>query len=1286
MRILGFLILLFTSASVWANGPRASFTENKGQWPAHVLYRVMLPRGALYVERGAFTYVLQTGGAAHEHGLQEDDHTHTPLISHAFRVHFEGGRAQNSVGSHRQPHYENFFLGNDPAMWGTGCAVFGEVLLNQVWPGIDLRIDGRTGLKYELILAPGVDPSVIRMRYEGQDGLDLKDGALHVRTTAGTVVEEAPVSWGSFFDGVDNHRIPTPSSYRLQESTVSFDVKGMKEFPLTIDPTLSFASYIGSSGNNFGFTATYDAGGHLYGGGIVFEVGYPITLGVLDDTFNGGTIDVGISKWTPDGSGLVWSTYFGGTGNEGPHSMVVNENDELFVLGSTGSADLPTTLGCVDNSFAGGAALPFTIGYGFEQPDGTDMFVAHFNNTATVLIGSTYMGGTENDGLNNDPTLAHNYGDTFRGEIIVDANGDPVVASTTFSVDMPVVGGGPQAAYGGGTQDGYCFRLDPGLTTVLWSTYVGGAGTDAAYGVQVDSGNNLFVTGGTTSANLPQASAPFQGGFSGVTDGFIMRYAAGGALSGSTFLGTNAYDQCYFVQLNTADEVFVVGQTRGNYPISAERYAVAGSTQFIHKLNNALTNSLWSTRFGSGASEQDLSPTAFLVSNCGQIYFSGWGGVVNGLAGNVSSSTTGTPVTADAFQTTTDGSDFYLMLLEPEAVALSYATFFGGNQSAEHVDGGTSRFDKNGTVYQAVCAGCQGNDDFPTTPGAWSNTNNSFGCNLGVLKFDLARGQSIIALEGPSELCLPGTAAFSNNSIGGDTYEWDFGNGSFSFEPEPTVTYTTADTFMVSMILTDASGCNLPDTANLIVTIVAPPEAQIEPVEPFCSGTSVDLLASGGDNFAWTPEVGLSNPSVSNPVATPTGPTEWMVVISNQCGSDTASITLTPGELIGSAGEDQVVCLGGTASLLAEGGETYLWSPDLTLSDLIIPDPFATPNDTTTYFVTITTTAGCIVLDSVTVDVVHELPQPALPDTTLCIGRMVQLIGPVADSYSWENSLDLSALDVQDPMASPSTTATFVLLATNICGSILDSALVEVIIPEAEAYPDSIVCPGMPFAIVAVGGSSFLWNPSGPLTDATARSPWATVYEPTTFTVRTTDDFGCSDTASIRIRTHPQPDLFAGEDQVIYLGQTVQLSATGNGTFLWQPAWSLDRNDTISPLAKPTESTTYTVTLTDANGCKATDAVTIILNGSLFVPNTFSPNGDQVNDVFGVWGSEIKTLRLSIFNRWGELIFTGASLDARWDGTYMGKESQIDTYEWKVDAVELSGKQRSAIGHVNLVR
>ncbi|MBL7939617.1 MAG: gliding motility-associated C-terminal domain-containing protein [Flavobacteriales bacterium] len=1286
MRSLWSLLLLLVASLAKGAAPRAAFTENKGQWPASVLYRVMLPNGALFVEREAFTYVLQTGGAAHHHGEAKISHVQDPLVSHAFRVHFEGGHASGSVGGLRQEHYENFFLGNDPARWGTGCGIFGEVVLKEVWPGIDLRLDGRTGLKYELIVSPGADPSQVRFRYEGHDGLSLKEGALIVKTSAGNVVEEPPVSWSSFFDGIDNQRLPVPSAYRLQGNTVTFDVKARSDLPLTIDPTLTFASFSGSNADNFGFTATYDVAGHLYGGGIVFGIGYPTTLGVLDDSFSGGTIDVGISKFTPDGTSLVWSTYIGGSGNESPHSMVVNENDELYVFGSTGSSDLPTTAGCLDNTFGGGPALTFIIGYGYDQPFGTDMFVAHLNNTATSLLGCTYLGDSGNDGINNAPELAHNYGDSFRGEIIMDVAGNPVVASNTSSPGLPVVGG-PQSAYGGGSQDGYCFRLDPSLSTVLWSTYIGGQGADAAYGVQMDSDGELFVAGGTASSDLPMTGTPFKGNFSGTTDGFIMRYGLDGTLSGSTYLGTAAYDQCYFVQLNTADEVFVVGQTRGNYPVTPGKYTNPGSSQFIHKLDHALSTSLWSTRFGNGSFDQDLSPTAFLVSDCGQIYFSGWGGVVNSNAGNSNSTTTGLEVTADAFQSDTDGNDLYLMLLEPEAIALNYATFFGGGISAEHVDGGTSRFDKNGNVYQAVCAGCHGNSDFPTTPGAWSNTNNATtGCNLGVLKFDLARSIAIISIDGPNVLCTPGSAQFLNSSTGGNTYDWDFGDGTSSNEAEPLVTYTTVDTFTVTMILSDNSGCYAPDTASLEVITLPPPEAQIDPVPPLCVGLSVQLQASGGDTYEWIPTTDLDDPTIADPTLTPTASGEWSVVVTTQCGSDTTDVLIDLSLPQGSAGDDMQLCLGQSAELTATGGGTYAWNEDPSLSDLTSATPTATPTETTTYIVEITTPEGCISSDTLEIAVITGTPEPMLDDTVVCTGSSVQLIAPEADTYAWESTAGLTDPTVRDPIVTPSAPNLYVVLVTNVCGAIRDSAFVDVITPHADAWPDSVVCPNEPVLLGASGGVTFEWSPAQGLNDPNGESPTARVTGPATYTVTTTDAFGCVASATLVLGTHPVPFVSAGNDRAIDFGDELQLAATGQGTFVWEPPFSLSCSECDAPIAKPLETTVYTVTLTDANGCKVQDAVTVILNGSLFVPNTFSPNGDDVNDVFGAWGKEIKTLTMMVFNRWGELIWTGGSLDAKWDGTYGGQQSPIDTYVWRIDVEELIGKKRTLYGHVNLVR
>jgi len=1301
LRISALIALLALAFSASGAAPKAQFVENKGQWPEQVLYRVLIPGGALFVERSAFTYVLFSDSPLRHHGLKHD--VRVPPgegKAHAYRVHFEGGQARYHQGSLPLPHYENHFIGNDPAHWGTGCSVFGEVLLKEVWPGIDLRIDGREGIKYDFIVAPGVDPRQVRMRYEGHNRLLLKNSEVRVGLITGEVIEGAPIGYkkrllNAHGEGGTLHAEyaePKPHALRyvLEGDVISFTAQRDPEAQLIIDPLLTFGSYSGSTADNFGFTATYDNSGHLYGGGIVFNTGYPITLGVLQGVFAGGNCDVGISKWSPDGSTLVWSTYLGGSGSESPHSLVVNDQDELFVMGATGSANFPTTPGCFDSSFnPGGGSVSWTNilgGYGITHPNGTDLFVAHFNTAATTLIGSTYLGGSGHDGINNSSTVSHNYGDHFRGEIALDAIGNPVIATSTRSADMPTTPGAPQPTIGGG-QDAYLCRLNPGLTTLLFGTYHGGTADDNGLGVQFDSAGRIFLAGGTASSDLPVPGGPFDATPNGGVDGYVARYSpSGNALLSCTYLGTSAYDQCYFVQLNTADEVFVVGQTHGAYPVTPGKYANPGSAQFVHKLNNALTTSLWSTRLGNGDIGQDLSPTAFLVSDCGQIYLSGWAGSTNSNAGNSSSSTTGSPITPGAFQSTTTGSDVYLMVLQPEATGLAYATFFGGS-SSEHVDGGTSRFDKNGTVYQAVCAGCGSQDDFPTTPGAWSQTNGSNNCNLGVFKFDLSPAQAIIGINGPSIICAGANAQFTNNSIGGTDYLWNFGDGSATTTVQaPAHTYTTPGEYTVTMVLSDNSGCAPGDTASLTLTVLPLPVAVVEPVAPICPGGTAQLNASGGLTYSWSPSTGLSATDIADPIASPSITTLYSVTVSDACGSDSEQVTVTVIVPQYTLTPDTSICLGASITLQATGGGTYEWLTNATLSATGIANPVATPDTLEVYNVTITTPQGCIVVDSVTVDVYSAPPQPQLQDTTICFGTSAQLIATPADFYAWQPMPGISTLNVQSPIVSPTVPTTYIVYLENACGSLTDSAFVDIIFVVANAWPDTLVCPGYPVPLGASGGITYAWTPTAGLSSASIANPVATPAESTLYQVVAFDAIGCSDTAFAFVELRPWPEVQAGPDMLIDYGTVVQLTATGNGTWVWSPTNGLSDPGSPSPFVRPEESTTYSVTLTDSVGCTKTDQLTIIVTGSLYVPNTFTPDGDGFNDLFGALGKDIAEFELLVFDRWGLLVWGTDQLDGRWDGSYGGSPAAIDTYVWKVKATERSGRRREAIGHVNLLR
>lgn len=993
------------------------FHENKGQWPGQVLYRAKTGAGAVFIERNAFTYVVTSGGMPH--GRPFDPAIDKPLVEHAYRVHFDGGMAASSAGLERRRHYVNYFLGDDRSKWASRVGVFAGVELQEVYPGIGLHVEGHQGLKYDWVLKAGVDPSAIVMRFEGQHGLRVADGLLYVSTSAGEVIEQRPVAWQ--MNG--SSKVPVRCAYVQQGDRVGYAFpEGFDaSLPLVIDPTVVFSSYSGSFGDNFGFTATYDDTGHLYGGGMVRETGYPVTLGVVQPTFAGPTLsgtDMGISKFTPDGTALEWSTYIGGSQSEVPHSLVVNSNDELFILGTTNSTNFPLTAGCFDNTFGGGITPTFAgTSYGFTYSGGTDIVVVHLSSDATSLVGSTFVGGSGNDGLNEFTPTSRNYGDPFRGEIILDTDENPIIASSTSSSNIVTTPGATQTALGGG-QDAYIFRMDAALTNMLWASYYGGSGVDAGYGVQVSTTNEIYFTGGTTSTNLIMTGGGALNAAQGGVDGFIARFQASGAsLLSSTYVGTLGYDQSYFVQLDPSNFVYVVGQTTGPYPISPGRYNNPNGSQFIHKFSQDLSTSEWSTRIGSTGSE-NISPSAFLVSNCGQIYFSGWAGNTNQFgSGGITSSTIGLPVTPDAYQGTTDGSDFYLIVLNQDAVSLEYATFFGGSAS-EHVDGGTSRFDKDGIVYQAVCAGC-GGLSYPTTPGVHSITNNSTNCNLGVFKIDFEQNVQVTidaSIQGTGG-CVLDPVEFSAVGTATD-WLWDLGDGS----PQTTETsfshlFEEPGTYTVTLIGTATGLCVVVDTATVEITLLPPAvmNAQFDAVPSGnCDAFQVELfnLSSGSTNYFWQFGDGTTSQQ-TNPVHNYAQPGTYEVVLTviDPVCRDSVFSTVTvevavPGlelEL-----ESPIALCDGASELISagQGFDSYQWSTGETSMMISVDAPGNYTVEVTDGF--------CTGADTVVV-----LAQPthtSVQDVTFCPGDAEEVVLPdPVTSVLWSTGSTDTTLVVNTP-------------------------------------------------------------------------------------------------------------------------------------------------------------------------------------------------------------------------------------------------------------------------------
>lgn len=1267
------------------------FIQNKGQWAEPFLYKAPLPGGELYLEKGRLVYTfwdVQKKTAvldAMHHPDGEGRVTDALVNAHGLYINFLNSSAAPGItGSDAYSHYYNYFQSPDRQRWQGGVQAYRKVNYHHLYPGIDLDFYTQDRqLKYDFVLSPGAEVQHIRLQYEGAERMWIEDGRLRVKTSVNEWIEQKPFA----YQLINGEKRAVTCNYRLQKNVVSFELGEYDHsLPLVIDPALIFSTYSGSQKDNWGFTATYDGQGNMYGGGIVLGGNaYPSQPGSFQLNFGGGIYDVLICKFNSTGNNLLYYTYLGGDKGEAPFSLVCNAQNELYVLGVTGSSGFPVTAGAFQTTFGGGTSVGVFALSGNDYPAGSDLFVTKLREDGTALIGSTFVGGTRNDGINGNGLLAHNYADQFRGEIIVNNNDQCYIVSSTSSLDFPLVS--PAQGSLQGAQDAVVCRFNPTLTAQLFSTYLGGTGTEAGYSVQLNSSGQVYVSGGTTSSNFPTTPGAMKPAFGGQVDGFLARLSPGGnAILNATYLGTSDYDQSYAVQLDNNEDVYVVGQTTGAYPISAGVYSNPNSGQFIHKLNPSLTTTLFSTVFGRGVPGQiDIVPTAFLVDVCDHIYVAGWGGAVN--AGHGGGNTQGLPVTPNAFQSTTDGSDFYLIVLDNNASGLLYGTFFGGGVSDEHVDGGTSRFDKNGIVYEAVCAGCGGHDDFPTTPGAWSNTNNSSNCNLGVFKFDVSDFTAIIDPQSPTTICVNGSVTLHNASTGGFPHVWDFGDGTTSTQQTVTHTYTQPGTYVVYLTVTAPNACVTSDQDSVIITVEEPPQLVIQVPPVLCPGTTVQLDASGGTTYQWDATPYLNNLTIPNPIANPPVTTDFYLTATNLCGSDRDTVTVTVIDFQITVSNDDTICNGSSIQLNATGGITYAWNNAASLNNPNIQNPVATPTVTTNYIVTVTDANGCTLTDTVRIQVDNFPNANAGPDHTICEGDAQQLNGSGGTSYSWSPNLYLSNASIANPIATPAQTISYVLGATNTCGTDYDTVRITVISVHPNGSPDTTICPGTSVMLWASGGSSYAWSPANlvdqPANDTANTAPTV----PTEYIVQITDTNGCSTNDTIFVNLFPEQIIDLGPDVLIPFGHNHQLFANGNGTYTWTPDSFLTCTDCPNPVVvQPTHSMTYTLIVTDANGCQFSDSINIFVEGTLYVPNTFTPNRDNINTIFRAYGVDIATFTMRIFNRWGEEIFVTEVLTNGWDGTYRGSPCPLGVYVWKIDYTEVSGKEGKLIGHVNLLR
>ena len=933
-----FVALLFfpfwVKCGVW-------FVENRGQWAHPFFYRATLTDGAVFVDSNGLRFHFPALLARHGKPAQP--------LGQAFAMDLVGARIRSGLIEARQPapFVENHFVGNDPKHHLSNIKPAAEVWVHEVYPGIDLVVGSSAEghPKYSFRVMPGADASRIAWSYQGLPAAPkLEAGNLVLHTSRIHLIEHAPIAWTLGSKG----KKEIPCAFRLDGNTLKFSLPKnySRRDTLWIDPTLVFASYSGSEADNFGMTATYDAQGNLYSGGMAFQTGYPVTLGAYDVTssvgINYGSPDVVITKYNASGSALVYSTYLGGIQGETVNSLVVNAQGQLYAFGVTGSADFPVPNGAFQNFQGGQPENLASVAVSF--PSGADAYVARFSADGSQLLGCTYMGGTDNDGvLISTEGLYYNYGDYFRGEVVLDAEGACYVATTTRSAGLQTVGSPFQALAQGGS-DGWVFRLSPDLSQLQWSTYLGGSNDDAAYGLDVAKDGSVFVTGGTASNTFPAGSSGPQAGYQGSVDGFLVRLKPGvSTLLGGTFLGTSQYDQCYFVKLDKRSRVYVYGQTAGPLPVLNAPYVNPASGQFIRQYNPQLTAILASTTIGNGQGI-NLSPSAFLVDRCNRVYISGWGGTL------ANTNMLNMPLTADALQGSTDGDDFYFAVLEPDFAGLLYASYLGGGVSEEHVDGGTSRFDPNGIIYQSVCGGCGGNSDFPTTPGAWSQNNLSSNCNNAVFKFDfeLPFVNALYTTSGV-EGCAPYSTTLQNQS-NGNAFVWLLpGGGRDSLQTALSLTFPQPGNYTVTLVAQNPLACNGSDTAVVNFTVHPKPEVSFAASTQPCSN-QVNLQGPAALTCAWSwPGGTASGSDVQTVLAAGTTPVTLVATNAFGCSDTVVQQVVTFPQGDPEVETPKPRCTDTPVALNASGGQGYRWFPTTGLSNPNSSNPLASANESITY-------------------------------------------------------------------------------------------------------------------------------------------------------------------------------------------------------------------------------------------------------------------------------------------------------------------------------------------------
>ena len=540
-------ILYGSSDSQYGQIP-LTFIANRGQVHSSVRFTAQSPGLSAYFTPAEV--VLDVGSAV-------------------VRMRYLGASVAPEVeGLDLQEGKANYLIGSDPQKWKTNVPLFGRLVYKDLYPGIDMLYSSSTRrLKSEFVVAPGADPSRIRIAYTGAGVIRVDEtGALIFNTPDGELREAAP----EIYQEIDGRRETVNGAFRVSGDVVSFQLGDYdRDRELRIDPVLSYSTYLGGAGTNRGTAIAVDSANAAYITGFTDSTNFPVTGGVAQPV-SGGSTDVFITKLNAAGSAIVYSTYLGGNGDDRAFSIAVDASGNAYVTGYTGSTNFPIVAG-----------VQTTVG------GGRHAFVAKLNSNGATLLYSTYLGGSGSDSGNG---------------IAIDGGGASYITGSTTSIDFPILGAF-QSTPGGG-MDAFVTKLNAAGSAIVYSTYLGGSADDRGSSIAVDSSGNAYVAGNTSSTNFPTLSA-LQAANGGGGDAFITKLSASGAsLIYSTYLGGSGVENVELgrsIAVDSTGSAYITGMTASaNFPtfVPMQASLVGSNDAFVVKLTPAGSAFVYSTFLG----------------------------------------------------------------------------------------------------------------------------------------------------------------------------------------------------------------------------------------------------------------------------------------------------------------------------------------------------------------------------------------------------------------------------------------------------------------------------------------------------------------------------------------------------------------------------------------------------------------------------------------------------------------------------------------------------------------